>query len=253
MTPEQSPTSEHRTLRVGFVPGVTPDKWARRWAERMPRVRLDLTMVEEDEQRAVLVEGRCDMCFVRLPVNREGLHLIPLYDEVPVVVASQEHLVAAVDEVTLADLADEHLLQDPALVPGWADVAVEVRDGTRPDVPSMTMRQAVETVAAGTGIVVVPLSVARLHHRKDVIHRPVVDLPPTKIALAWSQDLDDERVEAFVGVVRGRTVNSSRAATTPKRSGDTTPKRREGTTSRRRDGTAAKRRGDTPAKRRRRR
>jgi DNA-binding transcriptional LysR family regulator len=245
MTPEQPPTSHPSTLRVGFVPGVTPDKWARRWAERMPGVRLDLTMVEEEQQRAVLDDGRCDMCFVRLPVDPEGLHLIPLYDEVPVVVASQEHLVAAADEVALADLADEHLLQDPALVPGWTDVATEVRDGTRPDVPSLTMSQAVETVAAGTGIVVVPLSVARFHHRKDVIHRPVVDLPPTKVALAWSRDLDDERVETFIGVVRGRTVNSSRGATTPQRSGDVTPKPRQG--------TPAKPRGGPPAKRRRRR
>ena len=43
----------------------------------------------------------------------------------------------------------------------------------------MTEREAVETVAAGTGIVILPMSVARLHHRKDVVTRPVVDLAPT--------------------------------------------------------------------------
>lgn len=180
----------------------------------MPHVRLDLRPVEEQDQRAVLDQGRCDMCFVRLPVDREGLHVIPLYDEVPVVVAPKEHLVEAADEVLLADLADEHLLQDPASVPGWRDVARDVLDGTRPHVPPLTTREAVETVAAGTGIVILPLSVARLHHRKDVVHRPVLDLPKTKVGLAWPVQLDDERVETFIGVVRGRTVNSSRGAGT---------------------------------------
>ena len=67
------------------------------------------------------------MCLVRLPVDRDGLHLIPLYDEQPVVVVSREHPVAAYDEIDVADLADEHLLQDPDDVPAWRDVATEVR------------------------------------------------------------------------------------------------------------------------------
>ena len=74
----------------------------------------------------------------------------------------------------------------------------------------MTEQEAIETVAAGTGIVLVPMSVARLHHRKDVVapggHRP----RPTTVALVWLRERDDERTQAFVGVVRGRTGNSSR-------------------------------------------
>jgi hypothetical protein len=58
--------------------------------------------------------------------------------------------------------------------------------------------------------VILPMSVARLHHRKDVVHRPVVDLPVTTVALAWRADHDDERSQRFVGVVRGRTPRSSR-------------------------------------------
>ena len=54
------------------------------------------------------------------------------------------------------------------------------------------------------------MSVARLHHRKDVTFRPVTDLPTTTIGLVWRTDHDDERVQTFIGVVRGRTANSSR-------------------------------------------
>ena len=55
------------------------------------------------------------------------------------------------------------------------------------------------------------MSVARLHHRKDVTHRPVTDLPTTKVGLAWLVDNEDERVQAFIGIVRGRTARSSRS------------------------------------------
>lgn len=175
-------------LRVSFVPGVTPDKWARVWAERMPRVRLELTPVEDAEQTAVLYDGRAEMCFVRLPVDDAALHVIPLYTEVPVVVAPKGHFVEAADEVTLADLADE--IVHP--------------------VPPLTAREAVETVAAGVGIVVLPMSVARLHNRKDVVHRPVRDAEESRIALAWLREVDDDRVQTFIGVVRGRRATSSR-------------------------------------------
>lgn len=182
--PDPAPT----TLRVAFVAGVMPDKWARIWAERMPGVRLELSPVGDDEQTEVLYDGRADMSFVRLPVEDDHLHVIPLYTEVPVVVAPKGHFVEAADEVTLDDLSDE--IMHP--------------------VPPLTLREAVETVAAGVGVVVVPMSLARLHHRKDVVHRPVVDGPESTVGLAWRRDLDDERVQTFIGIVRGRRATSSR-------------------------------------------
>jgi DNA-binding transcriptional LysR family regulator len=203
------PASQN-AFRVGFVPGVMPDKWGRTWAERMPRRPLDLVPLGDGDGVAMVRAGELDMCFVRLPVDREGLHLIPLYDEQPVVVVAREHPVAAYEEIDVGDLADEHLLQDPDTVPAWRDVATEVRDGTRHPVPAMTLRQAVESVAAEAGIVVVPLSLARLHHRKDVVAVRVTGVPTTKVGLTWRVDDEDERVQAFIGVVRGRTANSSR-------------------------------------------
>lgn len=190
------------SFRVGFVTGATPDKWAGVWRDRYPREPLELVPVPEDEQETLLREGSLDMALVRLPVEREGLHVITLYDEVPVVVAALEHFVAAADDVRLADLVDEQLVRPHSS--GW-----------RPDVdqlawPPMSEREAVETVAAGTGVVILPMSVARVYDGKDVVHRPVIDLPATTVALAWLVDHDDDRTQRFVGVVRGRTARSSR-------------------------------------------
>jgi hypothetical protein len=196
-------------FRVGFVAGVTPDRWARVWADRMPRRALDLVPLPNADGSAPLRAGALHMCFVRLPVDREGLHVIPLYDEQPAV--------AAYDEVDVAELADEHLLQDPEAVPAWCEVATEVAENSRCPVPELTLRQAVESVAADAGILVLPMSVARLHHRRGVAHVPVTGVPATTVALAWPVDADDgdDRYEAFIGVVRGRTASSSRGGGRP--------------------------------------
>jgi DNA-binding transcriptional LysR family regulator len=188
-------------LRIGFVTGATPDKWARAWRERR-RDPLDLVPVTEEEQLRGIRDGSLDMALVRLPVDTADLHCIRLYDEVPVAVAGFEHVVAAVDEVTLEDLADEQLVRPHAS--GWTPEAEQL------DWPPMSEKDAIETVAAGTGVVIVPMSVARLFQRKDVVTRPVTDLGPTTIALVWLRDRDDDLTQAFVGVVRGRRVTSSR-------------------------------------------
>ncbi len=191
-----------QSFRVGFVTGATPDKWARIWRERYPREPLELVSLSEVEQEPAVRERVVDLALVRLPVDTDALHRIRLYDEVPVVVAHREHLVAAADEVVLADLDDEQLVRPHAS--GWRPAAVQL------EWPPMTEREAVETVAAGTGVVIVPQSVARLYHRKDVVHRPVTDLQPTTVALVWLVERDDERAQRFVGVVRGRTARSTR-------------------------------------------
>ena len=130
-----------RTLRLGFVTGATPDKWARVWRERYPGEPLDLLVVTEADQEQLLREGSLDLALVRLPVDRDGMHTISLYDEAPVVVASRDHLVAAAEELTLADLVDEQLVLPHRS--GWRPTAPQL------DWPPMTERDAVATVAAG--------------------------------------------------------------------------------------------------------
>ena len=189
-------------FRVGFVTGATPDKWARTWRERRPEP-LELVPVTEADQEERLRAGTLDMCLVRLPVDRDGLHVIPLYEEVQVVVVGHEHVVTVVEEVSLADLADEQLVLPHRS--GWTPAVPQL------DWPAMSVADAVEVAASGSGVVLLPMSVARLHHRRDAAYRPVVDLEPTRVALAWPVDRDDERTQAFVGVVRGRTARSSRS------------------------------------------
>jgi DNA-binding transcriptional LysR family regulator len=189
------------TFTIAFVTGATPDKWARIWRERS-RERLELVPVSEEEQLDGVRAGEASMALVRLPIDRDGLHCIPLYNERQVAVVGREHYLSLADEVTLAELAEEQLVRPHSS--GWSPEAAQL------DWPPMSEQDAIETVAAGTGVVIVPASVARLFHRKDVVARPVTDLSPTTVGLAWRVDDEDPRVQTFIGIVRGRTANSSR-------------------------------------------
>ncbi|RFA10142.1 hypothetical protein B7R54_13670 [Subtercola boreus] len=201
-----------RPFSIAFAAGVTVTKWTRLWAERRPGTPLEVFRAEADQQVAVLHERSADVSFVRLPVEQQGLSVITLYSEVQVVVVPKDHPASVFDAVTVADLADEHLLQDPDLVPEWRDVAAEIVDGSRRPLRGIqSIDDAVEQVAAGVGILIVPQAIARLSSRKDVVYRPVTDVAETRIALAWLSEETTADIEEFVGIVRGRSASSSRA------------------------------------------
>ncbi|MCT4574287.1 hypothetical protein N3930_45990, partial [Bacillus thuringiensis] len=75
-----------------------------------------------------------------------------------------ENVLSLLDEVSEEDLAQET------------------------EIPSTSADDASERIAVaatGVGYTRVPLSLARLHHRKDAVSRPLRDAEPTRIALAW--------------------------------------------------------------------
>ncbi|MEX1658176.1 LysR substrate-binding domain-containing protein [Streptomyces pseudovenezuelae] len=201
---------EPPSFRLAYVPGVTPAKWVRIWNERLPDIRLELVQVAPAEARDVLRDGGADAGLVRLPVDRTVFSAIPLYTETSVVVVPKDHVVTAVEEVTLEDLADEVVLHPLDDVIGW-----EQPPGEPAFERPATTADAIELVAANIGVLVVPQSLARLHHRRDLTYRPLTDAPQSEIALAWREDATTDMVEDFIGIVRGRTVNSSRGRTQP--------------------------------------
>ncbi|MEV6507196.1 LysR family transcriptional regulator substrate-binding protein [Streptomyces sp. NPDC051642] len=196
------------TFRLAYVPGVTPAKWVRIWNERLPDVPLVLVPVPAAEVSDVLRRGEADAGLVRLPVDREVFSAIALYTEATVVVAPKDHVVTAAEEVSLDELADEVVLHPLDDVLDW-----EQPPGEPAFERPATTEDAVEHVASGIGILYVPQSLARLHHRKDLTYRTVVDAPQSDVALSWPEDATTELVEDFIGIVRGRTVNSTRGRT----------------------------------------
>ena len=176
-------------LVVAFVPGVTPGKWERVWRERRAGI-LTLVPLPQASAFAALCDGSAHMALLRDTGADDDRHAIPLYREQPVVVAPRDSLVAALDSIDLADLADENVLPVDLLGGDGAD--------------------AVELVAANVGVVILPQSVARATSRKDVVARPLRDGADTGISLVWPIEGAHPLSDVFVGIVRGRTANSSR-------------------------------------------
>ncbi|MFJ5862273.1 LysR family substrate-binding domain-containing protein [Pseudarthrobacter sp. NPDC092439] len=187
--PQSAAEDAPRVLRIAYVAGVTPGKWIRRWEERMPGVPLESFMSDDGARAAPVRDGLADMAFVRLPIEREGLSVIPLYEEQPVVVAPKGHEISVFEEVALADLEQESFLDAAAL------------GGPEP---------ALQVVASGAGLVILPMSVARHFNVKDTVARRLTGADVTEIALVWPADATDEVIEEFIGIVRGRTAQSSR-------------------------------------------
>lgn len=191
-------------LSVGFVPGVQPDKWLGRWRERNPDVPVVARRSGDPRRHLAAAAGDdgYDVIFLREPDDAPraappGLLRIPLYTETMAVVAHEEHEIAAFASLTTGDLVGER----------WLDPVDTVTAG--PDEVSA----AVDLVAAGVGLLVLPQPYARSLSRKDVVERPLHGVPATRMGVAWSPGREgDELIDAFVGIVRGRTASSSRGA-----------------------------------------
>lgn len=194
-------------FRLGVVPGVTPTKWVRTWRERLPHVTLEVIELNATVAEEAVRAGEVDAGLVRIPVAQRSaeLRVIPLYDEEPVVVVPKDHYLCAAEEIVCADMDAEIVLHPLDDAVAWG-----VQVGERAEQRPVTTAAAVALVAAGVGVLVVPKSLARLHHRKDLTFRPIADLPKAGIGLVWDEETD--LMEEFIGIVRGRTVNSSRGA-----------------------------------------
>ncbi|MFI7481780.1 LysR family transcriptional regulator substrate-binding protein [Kocuria sp. M1R5S2] len=217
-------------LVVAFVPGVMPGKWFFRWRDRHPGRVLAERPLEAERWREELEEGRAHACLVRLPAHprpevddltalRREFRAVELYAEQQVVVLPRDHELTLLDEVPVAELVDEVLLQESRTLPERHRLRSPEDVAGDPPLPGVRhVRDTIELVAAGLGLVVVPMSLARLHRRKDLVHRVVPDAATVPVALVWPQDLPEDReelVQDFVGVARGRGLNSSRGGRAP--------------------------------------
>lgn len=191
-------------LRIAYPPGLSPDKWLRRMSERHPSVRVTASLVDvrraTSQGAADLFADDFDLAFIREPASADrsapaGLARIPLYDEAMAVVVPRDHEASLFVELAPEELAEERWL-DP--VDPLSSTSVEVAT-------------AVELVAANVGIVALPLPLARSFSRRDVVVVPLAVEPQTRMGVCWLPERAEiPGLDEFVGIVRGRTANTSR-------------------------------------------
>lgn len=161
----------------------------------------------------------------REPASSDGekYHSIRLYEELPVVILPVDHVLTVLDEVPVEELAEEFLLQPASDIPAYEEVSRPWRESAGRIVPEgLTDKETIELVAAGVGLYIVPMSIARFYHRKDLTYRPVAGLDTYPVHLVWPRapkgEPRSEELEAllqdFIGIVRGRTATSDRGSET---------------------------------------
>ena len=161
----------------------------------------------------------------REPASTDGekYHRIRLYEELPVVILPVDHVLTVLDEVPVEELAEEFLLQPASDIPAYEEVSRAWRENAGRIVPEgLTDKETIELVAAGVGLYIVPMSIARFYHRKDLTYRPVAGLDTYPVHLVWPRapkgEPRSEELEAllqdFIGIVRGRTATSDRGSET---------------------------------------
>ena len=161
----------------------------------------------------------------REPASTDGekYHSIRLYEELPVVILPVDHVLTVLDEVPVEELAEEFLLQPASDIPAYEEVSRAWRESAGRIVPEgLTDKETIELVAAGVGLYIVPMSIARFYHRKDLTYRPVAGLDTYPVRLVWPRapkgEPRSEELEAllqdFIGIVRGRTATSDRGSET---------------------------------------
>lgn len=161
----------------------------------------------------------------REPASTDGekYHSIRLYEELPVVILPVDHVLTVLDEVPVEELAEEFLLQPASDIPAYEEVSRAWRENAGRIVPEgLTDKETIDLVAAGVGLYIVPMSIARFYHRKDLTYRPVAGLDTYPVHLVWPRapkgEPRSEELEAllqdFIGIVRGRTATSERGSET---------------------------------------
>jgi DNA-binding transcriptional LysR family regulator len=179
-------------LMVGFRAGIAVTPAVRLFADRHPDVIVDMQRIEGDDQATMLLDGRIDVGYVRLPIDEAGLRVTPLYTEPRVAVLPAGHRLAGKDQVTEADLAGEPLV--------WhGDTSTQPTRRPHPNAGYLVrgVDETLEHVAAGRGISFLARSATVFYSHPDISYVPIPDLAPDQVCLAMAATRTSPVVDDF--------------------------------------------------------
>ncbi|MET7752475.1 LysR substrate-binding domain-containing protein [Micromonospora sp. NPDC005367] len=186
-----------RRLMVGFRAGIAVTPAVRQFAIQHPDVLVDLRRIEGDDQAAMLLDGRIDVGYVRLPIDEAGLRVTPLYTEPRVAVLPASHRFAGKEQITEADLVGEPLL--------WhADTNTQPTKRPHPDAGYRVrgVDETLEHVAAGQGISFLARSATVFYSHPEVSYVPIPDLAPDQVCLAVAESRASPLVDDFLSAAQ---------------------------------------------------
>ncbi|ALG07415.1 LysR family transcriptional regulator [Kibdelosporangium phytohabitans] len=209
--------AESNVVRVGFVAtgGGTLARQARAlFTERHPDATIAPKRFDWGGEAQALRDGLADIAFVWLPADLTGLRSRVVATEQRWVAMRVSHPLARQEEISIEDLRDEPLMWTRVAPAEWVDWwAVNPRpDGSAAvwGKENDNVEEMLEHVAtAASGVCIGPESMSSYYSHPDLTWRPLVDVEPLRIALAWPEDSAGSLAAQFADIVAALTSQPS--------------------------------------------
>ncbi|WP_327636133.1 LysR family transcriptional regulator [Kribbella sp. NBC_00482] len=175
-----------------------------RFRAALPGWTVSLRLVGWDDPTAGLADGTSDVAFVWLPISADFATRV-LITEPRWVALPAQHPLADRAEIPFSLLLDEPFVALPAAAGPLRDfwLAVDARPGPPVVAAEATAADEVlELVTAGVGIALLAEGNTGLYQRPGLVCRPVPDLPPAELAVAWRRTDNRDAVRAFLDSVQ---------------------------------------------------
>lgn len=179
---------EAARFAVGFMPGIHATPIIREFAKRAPYLSIDVVFTSVTDQVDFLIDGRVDVCFVRLPLDDDTFTVLPLFPEPRVAALPGSHPLAGSPGIEIKQVSDLPLLQDRKEVPEWRGAVAEPQPSPASDRRRRpTVEESLERVALGAGVFVLPAGIATFYQRADISYVPLYDVAARMVALAHNK------------------------------------------------------------------
>jgi len=193
-----------RVLQVGFLAGAANEATQQiiaAFTRRRPGWRVEMRAASWTDPTAGLASGDTDVALLRLPFpGQASFRVEVLITEPRYVALPAGHRLAARDHIPFRDLWDEPFVAAPAETGAWRDwwLAVEEREGHPVRIGAVTDSGQPDdwlaAIANGGGIALAPESAARYYARPGVTYRPVTEVSPSQVGVAWPPAADTNPV-----------------------------------------------------------
>lgn len=179
-------------LTVGFIAQAANELTPlalRLFRERHGHVQVDMRQAALDDSSGGLRSETVEIAIVRLPIEDDGLSIVPLLTEPRVVVLPADHKLADRAQVVLDDLRGEPRLVTSTPDQRFRAFALEPlpNDSQQASVGAVvtTVDEFSEAVLAHRGIALAPESGRRYYARPGLVFVDVADATPSTVAVAW--------------------------------------------------------------------
>jgi DNA-binding transcriptional LysR family regulator len=209
---ERAGRGELGKICVGFTPAASFNAFVpatiRAFRQTYPDVSMDLREADTTALCRALSAGNVDVAFIRPPaVDFADLRVDELFDEDMLVALPTGHRLASSVMVPLAALAGEPFILYPRwLAPSMYDAVLAAccKAGFVPDIAQEApqVAAAINLVAAGFGVSIVPASMQQIHG-DGVVYRPLLGtMLRAPLSLASRRDERSAAVRNFIALAR---------------------------------------------------